>query len=397
MHKLRPDDVQLIKSFEGLELTAYPDPGSGAEPYTIGYGHTGEDVVYGMSITESEAEQILIDDLEKFETGINEIFEYVDLGPHTFGALVSFAFNVGLGAVRTSTLSKRLYKGEDPYIVLPEELPRWVRASGRVLPGLLRRRKEEVLYAQKDGLRDEEDIDKVIETEISLEAFFDYYRAEPHQVEAVKFLAKDLKADAPQLLRGNAKWVQQFRNKPRNYIELPVSYQYQLDSETTHKNRMCFSSTNAMLVEYLRPGLLKGDQRDDVYLSTVLKYGDTTSAEAQVSALKQYGINAAFRVDGTEDKVKSILNNNLPVPVGLLHHGHYGNPTGGHWVLIVGFDDHKGEWICHDPAGRMNAIHGGWFSNMPTSGRFVRYPMVQFNNRWMVSGSGDGWFIEVVK
>ena len=152
-----------------------------------------------------------------------------------------------------------------------------------------------------------------------------------------------------------------------------------------------------MLVEYLKPGRLRGEQEDDAYLRTVLKYGDTTSAEAQVSALKMYGINASFRMDGTVSHVKNLLSIGMPVPVGVLHHQHFSNPAGGHWVLLVGFDDEQGQYIVHDPFGCMNIYHGGYFSNLPTAGRFVRYDYAPFNARWMVGGSGDGWFLEVRK
>ena len=67
-------------------------------------------------------------------------------------------------------------------------------------------------------------------------------------------------------------------------VQLDVPYLYQLDSEVMggrHAGRSCFSSTNAMLAEHLRPGTLKGTQADDAYLLKVFEYGDTTSAEAR--------------------------------------------------------------------------------------------------------------------
>ena len=73
----------------------------------------------------------------------------VVLNANEYGALVSWAFNVGNGNVKTSTLLKRLNKGEKPSKVLPEELPKWKYAGGDVMPGLVRRRKEEIALSKK--------------------------------------------------------------------------------------------------------------------------------------------------------------------------------------------------------------------------------------------------------
>lgn len=388
--------IDLIKSFEGVRLESYPDPATGGEPITIGYGHTGANVKLGQKITYAEAERLLKVDLKRFEKGVADTFKGVVIEQATFDALVSFAFNCGIGALQSSTLCKRILSGEDPYTVLPEELPKWVKGAGKVMPGLVKRRKAEVLLAQEDGPRDKKTSNApASEASIKIKDFFTYYRSEPQQVKAIQILHDEIAKVAPQLLQADSSWVKEFRNKELSINELPVPYHYQLDSTTRHGSRMCFSSTNAMLVEYLKPGSLKGVQEDDAYLQTVLKYGDTTSAEAQVSALKVYGINASFRMDGRVKRIKEIIGSGIPVPVGLLHHGHYSNPSGGHWVLIVGFDETKAEWICHDPYGKMNVVHGGYLSNLPLAGRFVRYEYGPFNRRWAVAGDGDGWYLEV--
>lgn len=395
MPNVSNEAIELLKKHEGLELLAYPDPGTGGEPYTIGYGRAYE-VRPGDRITPEQAEEMLLEDLKSFEYGVENLFEYVEIGPYTFDALVSFAFNCGLGALETSTLRKRILRGEDPFSVLPEELPRWVKGGrGQVMPGLVSRRKAEALHAQKDGPRVSGGLGAPAPSGINFQNFWDYYRAEAHQIEGVKTLEEQLKKDAPHLLNGDAEWVKAFRGKSQFLVELPCPYLYQLDSESEHGGRMCFSSTNAMLVEYLKPGRLRGEQEDDAYLRTVLQYGDTTSAEAQVSALKMYGINATFRMDGTAAHVKNLLSAGMPVPVGVLHKSHYSNPTGGHWVLLVGFDDEHGQYIVHDPYGSMNILQGGFLSDLPTAGRFVRYDYAPFNARWMVAGSGDGWLLEV--
>ena len=64
----------LIRNFEGLRLKAYPDPGTGGDPWTVGYGHTGKDVTPGLVITNDRADELLAADLAKFEQGVADLF-----------------------------------------------------------------------------------------------------------------------------------------------------------------------------------------------------------------------------------------------------------------------------------------------------------------------------------
>lgn len=127
--------LNLIKSFEGLRLTAYRDA---VGIWTIGYGHI-QGVHQGMAINGEEAEQLLRDDVAKFEHGVEDMASECTQGQ--FDALVSFAFNLGLSALKTSTLL-RLHKAGD-YVGAEEQFMRWTKAGGRVLPGLVRRRAAE--------------------------------------------------------------------------------------------------------------------------------------------------------------------------------------------------------------------------------------------------------------
>jgi len=129
--------VDAIKAFEGLRLDAYKCP---AGIPTIGYGSTGSHVSMGMSITEEYAEVLLREDIERFERCVNE-YVTVELTQHMFDALVSFAFNLGCGALKRSTLLKRVNvnRKEDA----ANEFLRWDNAGGRKLAGLTRRRNEE--------------------------------------------------------------------------------------------------------------------------------------------------------------------------------------------------------------------------------------------------------------
>ena len=129
-------EAELIKSFEGLELESYLCP---AGIWTIGYGHTGN-VRKGQKITKKEADELLDVDLSVFRKGVRNLVK-VPLNQNQFGALVSFAYNVGLGNLKTSTLLRLLNEGN--YTGAADQLLRWNKSKGKVLTGLVRRREAE--------------------------------------------------------------------------------------------------------------------------------------------------------------------------------------------------------------------------------------------------------------
>jgi len=132
--------LELIKKFEGSRLEAYLCP---ANVWTIGYGHTGPNVKPGLKITQADAEALLLSDVERFARAVDTWIK-VKLSNNQRCALISFTFNVGIGALQESTLRKRLNNGEDAVKVAMEELPRWNKGDSKILEGLVRRRKAEV-------------------------------------------------------------------------------------------------------------------------------------------------------------------------------------------------------------------------------------------------------------
>ena len=129
--------ILLIKSFEQLRLNSYLCP---AGKWTIGYGHT-EGVNRGMLITEKTADAFLKQDIQKAEAEVNRID--ANLTQEQFDALVSFVFNVGPQAFRYSTLRKLIERNPgDPKIA--NEFRRWVYAGNTMLPGLVKRREQEI-------------------------------------------------------------------------------------------------------------------------------------------------------------------------------------------------------------------------------------------------------------
>jgi lysozyme len=133
--------IDLIKKYEGLSLKPYLCPG---RVMTIGYGTTridGHPVPNDLKITKSRAEELLKDDLVKFEDIVNALTPTLTLNQGQFDALVSFTYNLGGSALAGSTLYKKLKQND--IIGASEEFLRWNKAKGEVLEGLTKRRESE--------------------------------------------------------------------------------------------------------------------------------------------------------------------------------------------------------------------------------------------------------------
>ena len=134
--------IQLVKSFEGCFLNAYLCP---AKVWTIGYGSTKypnkKPVKQGDKITQQEAETLLSDTLDEFSKGVSKLIK-VELNDNQFSALVSFAFNLGVGALSKSTLLKKVNSNPNDKTI-EQEFMKWVNAGGKKLNGLVRRRTAE--------------------------------------------------------------------------------------------------------------------------------------------------------------------------------------------------------------------------------------------------------------
>lgn len=151
------DGVELIKSFEGFQPRPYKDP---VGLWTVGYGHLcangGKDSTcsgtgFSYPLTEATATELLKKDLPKYTICLRENLnpDTVKLNKNMWAALTSFVFNLGCGNFQRSDLMARLNKGQDPVTVIAEEFPRWNKAGGNVLAGLVRRRAAEVALAKK--------------------------------------------------------------------------------------------------------------------------------------------------------------------------------------------------------------------------------------------------------
>jgi GH24 family phage-related lysozyme (muramidase) len=143
--------ISLIKQFEGFVPSPAPDP---IGLPTVGFGHkcTSKgcaEVPFSFPLSQTTASQLLSNDLGQFITCVNKaVSSKVQLNDNQVGALSSFAFNLGCGTLQSSTLLKRLNNGEDPNTVAAQEIPRFNKAGGKVLSGLVKRRAAEVSLFQ---------------------------------------------------------------------------------------------------------------------------------------------------------------------------------------------------------------------------------------------------------
>lgn len=217
-----------------------------------------------------------------------------------------------------------------------------------------------------------------------------FFRNEPHQVQALRNLQTSLSIEQ------RRKFTQDWRSGPQPptaaKFPLVVPYHAQTDSRTSQALRMCQSSAIAMRLHQIAPSVVSCD---DDYLQVVNRYGDTVSQSAHQKALEHLGFKASFRQNGSEATLRGLLDQDVAVPIGILHRGHISAPSGGgHWVTLIGYDDQ--DFMVHDPMGRMDMIRGGYTDTKVGSGRNVRYDRKSLMRRWLIDGSGsDGWYWEI--
>ena len=141
--------VLLIKSMEGERFCAYPDPGTRGAPFTIGYGHTGPEVKPGLCISKEKAEAYLLDDIRIAQQALSRCIR-VPVNEPQSGGLTSWTMNIGGANACSSTLIRKLNAGD--VAGAAAEFPRWNRAAGKVMPGLVKRRRcEQALFLSPPG------------------------------------------------------------------------------------------------------------------------------------------------------------------------------------------------------------------------------------------------------
>lgn len=335
--KISTAGLSLIKSFEGCELKAYICP---AGVLTIGYGSTGPHVKPGQTITEAEAEALLLKDLVRFEKAVNELVK-VPMTQGAYDALVSFTFNCGEGAFAESTLLRKLNAGDDPNTTAKTELPRWTNNG---LAGLVRRRAAEVELFCSAGATGPEatgpeataaaakpvvnikamqntllkkvplpgsdlEPDQKVEIEagkqykgcIVLDANDGHKKVElpfgqgqwwlfPSHWTGFKAPATATNVTGPQTQGPQAQGPQ-----TQGPVDLTVPFWPQTDNYT-QSERTCNSSSCAMVLEFFLPDAVTSD---DQYIKKLLDggYGDTTDHGAQGRLLADYGLKSTWHTN----------------------------------------------------------------------------------------------------
>jgi len=341
--------VSLIAEFEGFRSAAYPDPASGGDPWTIGYGFTqlnGRAVRPGDTISREQGDQLLRSGVAACAAHLaGRIPSWAEMDDGQQCALISFAWNLGEDfygdEADFGTISRDLR--EKLWERVPQDLCLYCDPGTPVEAGLLRRRQAEGALWSSGGNRP----------------------TTPAQAPAA--------ASAPAQVSASA-----------HPNPLPVPWFDQLLMNDGQGWRDCFSASSAMLAAYWgkEPG-------ENQYNAVRERYGDSTSSEAQLAALRSLGLQAQFGTDGSFDLLRREIDAGRPVAVGWLHHGPPSAPSGGgHWTVVIGYD--ATGVIMNDPNGSCDLVNGGYPSNH--NGAHQHYSFRNWGPRWLVGGSG-GWYL----
>ena len=218
--------------------------------------------------------------------------------------------------------------------------------------------------------------------------FWDAWKAQPQQLEGIEQLRLAVITADPAVLTEAATWRQTFSSAPpapAHANPLAVAWENQNDNASGTGYRECFSSSCAMLARFW--GKVGSD---DEYNAIRAKYGDSTSAEAQLSALRSLGLTANFATNGDRQTLEEQINLGRPVAVGWLHHGPVSAPSGGgHWSVVIGFTESVA--IHNDPNGEADLVAGGYTAN--TNGAAQHYSWKNWQPRWEADGTGTGWLL----
>jgi GH24 family phage-related lysozyme (muramidase) len=334
--------LQMIRDFEGFVDHAYPDPASGAEPWTIGYGFTtieGRPVQPGQTISRAEADGELQRQAQACANHLaTRIPFWQQMNANQRCALLDFAWNLGsdfYGDDANFGSITRDLRNKD-WTQVPQTLLLYCDPGTAVEAGLLRRR-----------------------------------QAEAH-LWSTPVAAGEGSPDRP------APTPSRFSNP------LKVPYNDQLLMADGQGWRECFSASSAMLAMYWGK-----EPNENVYDQLRARYGDSTEADAQLGALRSLGLEAHYQTNGTVALLKEEIDAGRPVAVGWLCDGPVSAPSGGgHWIVVIGYD--ATGFVVNDPYGNCDLVNGGYLSHHDGAG--LHYSFQNWVPRWRVDGTG-GWML----
>ncbi len=339
--------LALIRQFEGFVDHAYPDPASGAEPWTIGYGFTtvgGAAVVPGQTITPAAADRELEVQAQACAAHLAGTIPYwAEMNSNQRCALVDFAWNLGddfYGDEADFASISRDLRNRN-WAQVPQTLCLYCDPGTAVTDGLLRRR-------QAEG--------QLWQTPVTVSG-----------------------SPSPSAASSSAP-----ASSPSGVHRLTVPYFDQLLMADGQGYRECFSASSAMLAAFWGK-----EPNEDAYDRVRQCYGDSTSSEAQLQALRSLGLQADFRTDGTVAMLKAEIDAGRPVAVGWLCDGPVSAPSGGgHWCVIIGYD--ATGFFINDPYGNCDLVEGGYASHHDGAG--LHYSYRNWVPRWRPQDTG-GWLL----
>lgn len=345
--------LQMIRNFEGFVDHAYPDPASGAEPWTIGYGFTtinGRPVQPGQTITRAEADGELQRQAEVCSTHLAGTIPYwQQMNTNQRCALLDFAWNLGSDfygdEANFASISRDLRTRD--WAQVPQTLLLYCDPGTAVEAGLLRRRQAEA------------------------------------RLWTTPVAAGESTASAPAPAPAAPPATAHSHGSPYGN-PLKVPYSDQLLMADGQGWRECFSASSSMLAMYWGK-----EPNENVYDKLRARYGDSTTSDAQLDALRSLGLKADFRTDGTVAMLKEEIDAGRPVAVGWLCDGPVSAPSGGgHWIVIIGYDNTG--FFVNDPYGNCDLVDGGYLSHHDGAG--LHYSYENWVPRWRVEGTG-GWML----
>jgi hypothetical protein len=172
---------------------------------------------------------------------------------------------------------------------------------------------------------------------------------------------------------------------PNPMVGVP-RFQQRDSAQLSQRDRTCFSSSCAMLLEALKPGTLPGANGDDQYLAVVQRYGDTTDANTKLQALAHNDVTAQLVQTADFELNEEQIARGIPVPCGYDHRGPIDRATGsGHWLILCG--QTPSHLVVNDPWGEPDMLSG---ATLNANGKGLRFSQRNFGRRWIVEPIGGG-------
>jgi hypothetical protein len=157
---------------------------------------------------------------------------------------------------------------------------------------------------------------------------------------------------------------------PNPLVGVPL-FQQRDSAQQSQRDRTCFSSNCAMLLEALKPGTLPGANGGNAYLAVVQRYGDNTVAGIQLQVLAHYGISARLVQTADFALIEQQIARGIPVPCGYIHRGPVDRPTGtGRWLIVIGYT--PSYLVVNDPWGEPDLVSGATLNPNGKGLRFSR-------------------------